>query len=125
MKINLAYYNERRRCWKDEQEYDDLPPEYAQEIAAACENLKSYIAHLQGKARDTQGLNAQPAIPYRFTFSFKADNAPDGVPGRWSGEAEATDLLYSQVLAIQKAGNQLQARLIESGELEVASGQRQ
>ena len=126
MKIEMDLRSDRRVMWELKMEYHDLPPEYAQEIAAAAENLKSYIAHLRGNAREVMGVAAQaPPRAYQMRFSFKAEHAPEGAPGRWSGEAEATDLLYSQALDCQEAGAELLKRLIESGRLEVASGQRQ
>jgi hypothetical protein len=114
VKIDLNLSGPKGNMWDDVITYHNLGDVYSMEIGAAVLNLASYIENITGGATDSE-----PS----YTFTLKSV-VEDAEPKAAAKSVKADRLLYSQALAIQRAGNQIQLRLIESGEMEVASGLR-
>ena len=111
MKVSLDVRGpDNSKFWNFDMEYHDLPEAYVGEVAGAASALASYVKNIKGNAGQLKAYSAK--------FKYQAE-------GRGAkGEAEATQLLYSQMVAIQKAGLQLMEKLLLGADMEIASGQR-
>jgi hypothetical protein len=110
--------------WELQMKYYGLPLPYVLETVSLAASFANLVALSAGGA-----TSDDPA--YTVTFSYDAeDHSPKGLPPGsdlaklFKGEAEATQLLYSQALDLQGAGIQLLERLRSSGVVEVTAGQR-
>lgn len=123
MKIQASYSGpDGRTDWKFEMEYEDLPPEYVLEIASTARAFLNFVKNLAGGAASSDRA-------YTFEFNYKADDKAPKAAGEYDellkGSVKAANLLYSQVVEAQKAGIELQTRLLQGAEMEIKSGQRE
>lgn len=138
LSMRMDLYGPRGRMWGFTQDYENLPPAYLFEITTLC---RSYLEYLRGLA--TTGRAAHEAeqptarvggaqtgqlpvgLEYRIDFKFQSDVLlPPPFDELFEGEVGVPYLMYSVAVKAQKAGVQLLNRLLESAEIEIASGQR-
>lgn len=92
------------KFWEFEMQYHNLPEVYEGEVKGAASAFAAYIGNMKGGAGQLKA--------YKVEFQY------DG------GKGEADQLLYSQMVEVQKAGIKLMEKLLLGAEMEIASGQR-
>lgn len=140
LSMRMDLFGPRGRMWGFSQDYEHLPPAYLLEIASACRSFLEYLRGLATTARaaedegggQTTRVGGAPAasvpagLEYRVDFRYSSDVLlPPPFDDLFEGEVGVPYLKYSVAVQAQRAGHAMLGRLIESAEIEIASGQRQ
>jgi hypothetical protein len=110
MKVNFDVTKDSGggKYFRFEAEYDDLPEPYVWDIASKASAFAKYI--------ETTTPKGGGAKTYKVRFRWGAEAQ--------RGEAEKAGLRYSEMVKCQRAGLRLLDQLLESADMEIASGQR-